>query len=152
MMADERINLIVLFGGQSAEHDVSCVTATHVLRAVDRTRFRITPVGIGRDGQWHLATEALAALQSARRSAFPNGLTPAVTRCRQRRCSPLPPLKGPWWCCRCCTDRWAKTARCKECSNCSMCLMLVAGVLGSAVSMDKAVAKELSRVPRFAQA
>ena len=45
---DGRVNLIVLFGGQSAEHDVSCVTATHVLRAVDQTRYRVTPVGIDR--------------------------------------------------------------------------------------------------------
>ena len=31
----ERIRLVVLFGGQSAEHDVSCVTASHVLAAAD---------------------------------------------------------------------------------------------------------------------
>ncbi|NCZ70209.1 MAG: D-alanine--D-alanine ligase, partial [Actinobacteria bacterium] len=31
-----RTTLVVIFGGQSAEHDVSCVTAAHVLRAVDR--------------------------------------------------------------------------------------------------------------------
>ena len=34
----ERIHLIVLFGGRSAEHEVSCVTATHVLGAIDLDR------------------------------------------------------------------------------------------------------------------
>ena len=63
-MADDRINLIVIFGGQSAEHDVSCVTAAHVLRAVDRTRYRVTPLGIDREGHWQLATGALAALEA----------------------------------------------------------------------------------------
>jgi D-alanine-D-alanine ligase len=56
--SDDRINLIVVFGGQSAEHDVSCTTAAHVLRAADPAKYRITPVGIGRDGQWSLAGAA----------------------------------------------------------------------------------------------
>nr|HAP76757.1 D-alanine--D-alanine ligase [Acidimicrobiaceae bacterium] len=62
MTADDRIHLIVLFGGQSAEHDVSCTTAAHVLRAANPARYRITPVGIDRDGQWQLATAAQHAL------------------------------------------------------------------------------------------
>ena len=36
---DQRIHLIVLFGGQSAEHDISCTTAAHVLRAADPTKY-----------------------------------------------------------------------------------------------------------------
>ncbi|MFM7685867.1 MAG: D-alanine--D-alanine ligase, partial [Actinomycetota bacterium] len=32
---DPRLDLIVIFGGQSAEHDVSCTSAAHVLRAAD---------------------------------------------------------------------------------------------------------------------
>ena len=42
----ERIRLVVLFGGQSAEHDVSCVTASHVLAAADPQRYAVQPVGI----------------------------------------------------------------------------------------------------------
>jgi len=44
--------LIVLFGGRSAEHDVSCVTAAHVIRAVDPTKYQIFVIGITRDGTW----------------------------------------------------------------------------------------------------
>ena len=58
------INVVVLFGGRSAEHDVSCVTAAHVLRAIDRTRYAVTAVGIGREGQWQLAESAMRALES----------------------------------------------------------------------------------------
>ena len=61
-MADERINLLVIFGGQSAEHDVSCVTAAHVLKAVDPERYRVNAVGISREGEWQLAEGAVAAL------------------------------------------------------------------------------------------
>ena len=45
--------LLVLFGGQSAEHDVSCVTAKHVLDAVRKDRYDIVPIGIDRDGTWN---------------------------------------------------------------------------------------------------
>ncbi|MEY4655793.1 MAG: D-alanine--D-alanine ligase, partial [Actinomycetota bacterium] len=56
-------HVIVLFGGESAEHDVSCVTAAHVLRALDPKKYRISAIGITRDGKWNLATQAMADLQ-----------------------------------------------------------------------------------------
>ena len=61
-MTDPRINLVVLFGGQSAEHDVSCTTAAHVLRAADPAKYRITPIGISRDGGWAIAAETQKVL------------------------------------------------------------------------------------------
>jgi D-alanine-D-alanine ligase len=60
--ASRRIRLVVLFGGQSAEHDVSRVSARHVLAAADPERYDIAPVGITRDGRWVQAKEATAAL------------------------------------------------------------------------------------------
>jgi len=51
--AGARSTLVVLFGGQSAEHDVSCVTAAHVLRAADPQKYRTVPIAIDRNGQWH---------------------------------------------------------------------------------------------------
>jgi len=44
----------VLFGGRSSEHSISSATAGGVLRAIDRTRFRVIPVGITRDGAFVL--------------------------------------------------------------------------------------------------
>ena len=52
----------MLFGGQSAEHEVSCVSAYHVLRAVDEDRYDLEAIGITRDGDWVRADEAIAAL------------------------------------------------------------------------------------------
>lgn len=46
----ERVRLVVLFGGQSAEHDISCISASHVLAAVDPGRYEVVPIGITRDG------------------------------------------------------------------------------------------------------
>jgi D-alanine-D-alanine ligase len=59
----ERIRLVVLFGGRSAEHEVSCVSALHVLHAADPARYDVVPVGIARDGRWLAAGDAVSALE-----------------------------------------------------------------------------------------
>jgi len=61
-----RTHVIVIFGGESAEHDVSCVTAAHVLRALDPQRYDVTTIAISRTGQWMLADAAMAALARGR--------------------------------------------------------------------------------------
>ncbi len=57
-----RTRLVVLFGGVSAEHDVSCVSAANVLRAVDPDRYDLVPVGITRDGTWVVSEATSKAL------------------------------------------------------------------------------------------
>jgi D-alanine-D-alanine ligase len=52
-----RVRVVLLFGGRSGEHVISCATAAGVLRSIDRTRFDVIPVGITRDGQWVLADD-----------------------------------------------------------------------------------------------
>ena len=52
-----RPTVAVLFGGRSSEHGVSCVTASGVLRAIDRSRWDVVAVGIAHDGQWTLAND-----------------------------------------------------------------------------------------------
>ncbi|MGA0766668.1 MAG: D-alanine--D-alanine ligase, partial [Ilumatobacteraceae bacterium] len=47
-----KTRVVVLFGGESAEHDVSCVTAAHVLRALDPQKYEVSTVGITREGRW----------------------------------------------------------------------------------------------------
>jgi D-alanine-D-alanine ligase len=47
-----RPRVLVLFGGRSEEHSISCVTAGGVLGAVDRDRYDVIPVGIARSGRW----------------------------------------------------------------------------------------------------
>jgi D-alanine-D-alanine ligase len=46
--------VVVLFGGRSSEHSISSATAGGVLRAIDRDRYRVIPVGITRDGAFVL--------------------------------------------------------------------------------------------------
>ncbi|AXT84574.1 D-alanine--D-alanine ligase A [Aeromicrobium sp. A1-2] len=47
-----RPRLAVIFGGRSSEHGVSCLTAREVIAAIDGERYDIRPIGITRDGRW----------------------------------------------------------------------------------------------------
>ena len=79
-----RIRLVVLFGGRSAEHDVSCVSASHVLRAVDPDRYDIVPIGITREGRWVLAEQAAELLGRGLAAELPGPSPPrdrTSTRC-----------------------------------------------------------------------
>jgi D-alanine-D-alanine ligase len=52
-----RIRVAVVFGGRSSEHAVSCSTAASVLRALDRDRYDVVPIGIAPDGRWVLVAD-----------------------------------------------------------------------------------------------
>jgi D-alanine-D-alanine ligase len=56
--------VLLLFGGRSAEHDVSRVTAVAVARALDPARYDVVPVAITTDGRWLLADSARAAIEA----------------------------------------------------------------------------------------
>jgi D-alanine-D-alanine ligase len=54
MSGASRLRVAVVFGGRSAEHAISCVSAGSVLAALDPQRYEVIPVGITRDGRWVL--------------------------------------------------------------------------------------------------
>jgi D-alanine--D-alanine ligase len=53
-----RVRVLLLFGGRSAEHDVSRVTAVAVAKALDPARYEVVPVAITTDGRWLFADQA----------------------------------------------------------------------------------------------
>ena len=73
MASQERVRVAVVFGGQSTEHSVSCVSAASVLANLDPERFEIVPVGITRDGAWVLGPTDPAML------AIEGRTLPAIT-------------------------------------------------------------------------
>jgi D-alanine-D-alanine ligase len=56
----------VLFGGRSAEHEVSVVSAQGVLSAIDTDRFQPVPIGVTRQGTWLTPAQTEIALQRIR--------------------------------------------------------------------------------------
>ena len=135
MTSPQRIHVIVLFGGESAEHDVSCVTAAHVLQALDTKKYRITTVGISRQGKWALVTtHATDKLEVA---GTPISITEIVAQIRSdERAVVLPLLHGP-------LGEDGTIQGVLEVANIPY---VGSGVLGSAVAMDKGVAKQLLAV------
>jgi D-alanine-D-alanine ligase len=53
-----RVRVLLLFGGRSAEHDVSRATAVAVAKALDPERYDVLPVAITTDGRWLFAEQA----------------------------------------------------------------------------------------------
>ena len=49
---DQRPTVALVFGGDSSEHQVSCLTAGSVARAIDPQRYRVVGIGITRSGRW----------------------------------------------------------------------------------------------------
>lgn len=56
-MTQRKTRVAVVFGGRSSEHGISCVSAGSVLKHLDPARFEVVPVGITRQGAWVLGTD-----------------------------------------------------------------------------------------------
>ncbi len=54
-----KTRVIILYGGRSAEHEVSILSARNILRALDRDRFEPLLIGIDKDGRWRVEPEEL---------------------------------------------------------------------------------------------
>ena len=51
-MKTKGIRLAIIFGGRSAEHEVSIISARNILKAIDKNKYDITLIGIDRNGNW----------------------------------------------------------------------------------------------------
>lgn len=54
-MSSPRLRIAVLFGGRSAEHDVSVLSATNVMNALEPAKYDAVPIFVTREGQWLLS-------------------------------------------------------------------------------------------------
>jgi D-alanine-D-alanine ligase len=63
--ATRKIRIALLFGGRSAEHDVSLRSAMTVIDAIDPDRYEVVPIGITRSGQWLSGGDPIQALTAA---------------------------------------------------------------------------------------
>jgi D-alanine-D-alanine ligase len=136
-----RVRLVVLFGGQSAEHEISLVTARHVLAAADPARYDIRPVAITPDGRWVFAEDAARAL-AAGPDALPDALPaegpeisplPAVLPEPGEQVVVFPLLHGPL----------GEDGTVQGLLELAGVPFVGCGVLSSALAMDKAKAKEV---------
>ncbi len=59
----KKLRVGILFGGRSGEHEVSLLSAASVLKAIDRKKFDVVPIGITKEGHWLAAADAHGLLE-----------------------------------------------------------------------------------------
>jgi D-alanine-D-alanine ligase len=59
----KKLRVGILFGGRSGEHEVSLLSAASILKAIDRKRFDVVPIGITKEGRWLGASDAHSLLE-----------------------------------------------------------------------------------------
>jgi len=134
----KKIRVGVLFGGRSGEHEISLRSAESVLGALDRSRYDVIPIGITREGKWLGAREALSLLPppEAVSETFSSGVPVQMAAEPQGERAfdvVFPVLHGPF----------GEDGTVQGVLELADVPYVGAGVLGSAVGMDKAIMKRL---------
>ena len=50
----KKLRVALLFGGKSAEHEISLISARNIVAAMDKNKYDIVAIGIDKQGRWHL--------------------------------------------------------------------------------------------------
>ncbi len=152
MNESRKPRVAVVFGGRSSEHAISCVTAGSVLAAIDPEKYDVVPIGIATDGRWVLESTDPARLQITETGELPSvdSNRPSIALARMQTSTSLvvseplqpprelgdvdvafPVLHGPW----------GEDGTIQGMFEMAGIRYVGAGVLASAVSMDKAYMK-----------
>jgi D-alanine-D-alanine ligase len=145
----EKTRVAILYGGRSAEHDVSRLSAANVLRAIDRTRYEVVPIAITRDGRWLLQHSSEAGGDGAGAPVSEDGIEVALLPGGKGRLvaavhggaqpDPVdvvfPVLHGPF----------GEDGSVQGYAEVADVAYVGCGILASAAAMDKDVAKRLLR-------
>ncbi|MGB6827720.1 MAG: D-alanine--D-alanine ligase A, partial [Terracidiphilus sp.] len=65
----KKLRVGILFGGRSGEHEVSLLSAASILKAIDRNKFDVTPIGITKEGRWLASADAKGLLEAGTSAA-----------------------------------------------------------------------------------
>ncbi len=139
----KRLRVGVLFGGRSGEHEVSLASASSVIRGLDPEKYEAIPIGITKDGHWLAGTAARRVLPEGLRTGQRVTMTADPTDAAlvpldrsgggQRIDVVFPVLHGTF----------GEDGTIQGLLDLAGLPFVGAGVLGSAVGMDKDVAKRL---------
>lgn len=151
---NQRIKVGVIFGGRSAEHEVSLVSAASVIRALDPKKYEVLPVGISPAGKWLSSAEALSLLKQRvsldrypEHIIVPNPLKQGLVSLNRSLRSPalyhvdvvFPVLHGTY----------GEDGTIQGLFELADLPYVGAGVLGSAIGMDKVIQKQLLKAAKL---
>lgn len=149
----KKITVGILFGGRSAEHEVSLCSARTVVAALNLEKYSVVLIGIDRQGRWYLGDESKKLLNSVEVShdevqklavspvaLTTNGTNSSLISLKTGiKVAPIdvifPVLHGPY----------GEDGTIQGLAKLANCACVGAGVLGSAIGMDKDVMKRLLR-------
>ncbi len=148
-MMKKKVHVALIFGGRSGEHEVSLMSARSVLSVLDPSKYDVTQIGITPDGKWLTGDDVLAKLESGK----PSGLDPVVVTpdpseagvyvVREKKLEKLcdidvyfPLLHGTF----------GEDGTIQGLLEMANAAYVGAGVVGSAVGMDKGVFKDVMRM------
>jgi D-alanine-D-alanine ligase len=134
----QKLRVAVIFGGKSGEHEVSIASAASIFKHLDPTRYEAVPIKIEKDGRWMLTGDVPKAISAAdvhrqSQTTALQPIDPTTTLTAGNIDVVFPVLHGPY-------GEDGTVQGLLELANVPY---VGAGVLGSAVGMDKAVMKTL---------
>src|SRR5271154_1769967 len=68
MTTQKKLRVGIIFGGRSGEHEVSLASAASVIRALDPEKYEVVPIGITKDGRWLVGASAQKMLSDVLKS------------------------------------------------------------------------------------
>jgi D-alanine-D-alanine ligase len=145
----KKLRVAILFGGKSAEHEISLISARNIFQAIDKKKYDILAIGIDKEGRWFVDEDARLLRDETKRDVTATGHAAAILPGANRQ--PLiefpsgrllgeidavfPVLHGPF-------GEDGTTQGLLKLANVPF---VGAGVMGSAIGMDKDVSKRLLR-------
>ena len=71
---DDKINVGIVFGGMSEEHEVSLMSAASIIRAIDKDKYNVIPIGITKKGNWMLYRGSVENIENGKWQEISNKL------------------------------------------------------------------------------
>ena len=137
----KKLRVGILFGGRSGEHEISLLSAASILKAIDRKKYDVVPIGIDKQGKWLTGEKAQKLIGAPAAQVTTNAIAPAGTAALAEPSSPLaksldvvfPVLHGTF----------GEDGTIQGLFELADIAYVGSGVLGSAAGMDKDAMKRL---------
>ncbi len=146
----KKLRVGILFGGKSAEHEISVVSARNIVAAMDKSKYDVVAIGIDKQGRWILDEGARLLTDSRQTQVKPRGddavaVLPGATETPVMRVSRRPVLAGIDVVFPVLHGPFGEDGTVQGLLRLANVPFVGAGVLGSAIGMDKDVMKRLLR-------
>ena len=145
-----KIRVAVLFGGRSSEHEISCISANSIINVIDRNKYEVIPIGLTKENDWVFFEDRKPFLKLTKQD-LPIVTKDGIQDNKVVKVSQYPPeelvsldvifpvLHGPY----------GEDGTIQGLIDMHAIAFVGAGVLASAIGMDKTTTKSLLKITEF---